>query len=207
MENNQTYKNRALESLEGRWTPGVLATLIALLLSQGISFIATAPLGEIQGASLSSLWGLLCIPLGWGLTVFFLNLIRNADISYDRLFDGYRDFIRIFVTLFLVDFFIILGFIFLIVPGIVIGLMLSQTSFIMKDHPTLGYFDAMQMSASMMKGHKTRLFWLTLSFTGWIILTILSLGIGILFLAPYWYSTTAHFYEDLKAEQLPYGKR
>jgi uncharacterized membrane protein len=41
---------------------------------------------------------------------------------------------------------------------------------------------------------------LTLSFIGWAILSLMTLGIGCLFLAPYYLSTMAHYYEDLKLE-------
>ena len=54
--------------------------------------------------------------------------------------------------------------------------------------------------ANMMKGHKMQLFLLYLSFIGWAILAILTLGIGYLFLFPYMYTTVAHYYEDLKSE-------
>lgn len=49
-----------------------------------------------------------------------------------------------------------------------------------------------------MDGHKWRLFCLHLSFIGWWLLCILTLGIGMLWLAPYIQNSTAAFYEDLK---------
>lgn len=49
-----------------------------------------------------------------------------------------------------------------------------------------------------MDGHKWRLFCLHLSFIGWWLLCILTLGIGTLWLAPYSQNSTAAFYEDLK---------
>ena len=52
----------------------------------------------------------------------------------------------------------------------------------------------------MMKGHKFDLFWLYLSFIGWILLSILTLGIGLLWLAPYMQTAMAAFYEDVKAD-------
>ena len=33
MGNNQSYKNRALASLEGKWTNGIIATVIYLLIT------------------------------------------------------------------------------------------------------------------------------------------------------------------------------
>ena len=51
-----------------------------------------------------------------------------------------------------------------------------------------------------MKGHKFDLFCLMLSFLGWVILSMFTLGIGYLWLAPYMYTTMAAFYEDVKAD-------
>ena len=52
----------------------------------------------------------------------------------------------------------------------------------------------------MMKGKKLKLFLLDLSFIGWFILALLTLGIGFVLLVPYIYTAHAAFYEDLKAE-------
>ena len=201
MGTNQDYKNRALASLEGKWTEGAIATLIVFVITGGIGSIVASPMDELAGSAFNGLWSLLCLPMGWGLTVYFLNLIRNADINYGRLFDGYKDFVRIFFTLLLAGLAVSISCLFFIIPGIIVGLMLSQTSFIMKDDPQIGFVDAMKESSNLMKGHKMELFWLTLSFFGWFILACLTLGLGFLLLVPYWYTTLAHFYEDLKAEQ------
>ena len=200
MENNQTYKNRALKSLEGKWVEGIVATLIVFLITGGVSTIVTIPMDEYTGAGFQGLWSLLCVPLGWGLTVFFLNLVRGLDISYERLFDGYKDFVRVFLALLLVGICEVVGFVLLIVPGIIAILMFSQTAFILKDDPQISAVEAMKRSKQMMDGHKMELFVIQLSFIGWFILAMLTCGIGLLFLYPYIYATMAHYYEDLKAE-------
>jgi len=200
MGTNQDYKNRALKSLEGKWMEGAVVTFIVLLISGGVSEVAALPFNELTGVGISSLFSLLCLPLSWGLVVYFLNLIRKENIDYNRLFDGYRDFGRIFITELVAGLCVCIGFLFFVIPGIVIGLMLSQTNYILKDDPQVGCLDAMKRSIDMMRGNKMKLFWLTLSFIGWIILACLTLGLGFLLLVPYWYATTAHFYEDLKAE-------
>jgi uncharacterized membrane protein len=130
-----------------------------------------------------------------------LRLIRQEDIDYGHLFDGYKDCVRIGVTLLLGVFFVAIGCVFLLIPGIIISLMLSQVEFVMEDDKEIGYLDAMKRSVDLMKGHKAKLFWLNLSFIGWIILAILTFGIGLLLLLPYINTTLAYFYEDLKAEQ------
>jgi uncharacterized membrane protein len=156
---------------------------------------------DTTGASVNGIWFLLSLPLMWGNRVFFLRLIRQEDIDYGHLFDGYKDCVRIGVTLLLVAFFEAIGCVFLLIPGIIISLMLSQVEFVMEDDKEIGYLDAMKRSVDLMKGHKAKLFWLNLSFIGWIILAILTFGIGLLLLLPYINTTLAYFYEDLKAEQ------
>ena len=93
-----------------------------------------------------------------------------------------------------------IGCLLLIVPGIILALMFSQTEYILKDDKQISATDAMKKSVEMMKGHKAELFWLLLSFIGWFILCCLTLGFGFIFLIPYFNSALAHYYEDLKAE-------
>jgi uncharacterized membrane protein len=50
----------------------------------------------------------------------------------------------------------------------------------------------------MMKGNKWRLFKLNLSFIGWGVLCVLTLGVGSLFLVPYVSAASAEFYVELK---------
>ena len=202
MDNNQGYKNRALASLEGKWGTAAILSLIYFALSEGISFVVTTPMGNGTAISYSTqgIWELLCLPLGWGFTVYFLNLIRNEDIKYERLFDGYKDFVRVFLAMFLVLLAVVIGTILFIVPGIILALMFSQTEYILKDDKEISAVDALMKSMKMMEGHKMELFWLMLSFIGWFLLSCLTLGIGFLFLAPYFNTTMAHYYEDLKAE-------
>lgn len=200
MDSIQGYKNRALASLAGKWVNGAVATLISLLIAGLVAPTVSPAMGEIGSSVFSGIWQLITLPLLWGETVYFLLLIRQEDIRYERLFDGYKDFVRIFLAKFLIGICVFVGIILFIVPGVIIALMLSMTDYILKDNPEISCTDAMKQSAAMMKGHKAQLFWLELSFIGWAILCLLTLGIGFLFLAPYFDSAVAHFYEDLKAE-------
>ena len=103
MGSNQYYKNKALGSLEGNWGTAAIATLIIALISGGVSSVVSLPFGNdfTIGMSINSIWSLLCLPLQWGFTVFFLNMARREDINYERLFDGYKDFARTFLLEFL----------------------------------------------------------------------------------------------------------
>ena len=88
----------------------------------------------------------------------------------------------------------------LIIPGIIKYYSYAMTKFILLDEPELKYDAAIEKSMEMMKGKKFKLFLLDLSFIGWALLCILTLGIGLVLLVPYMYTARAAFYEDLKAE-------
>ena len=76
----------------------------------------------------------------------------------------------------------------------------SMAFYIAKDHPEMGSYDCIMYSQKIMKGHKWQLFVLSLSFIGWWLLAMITLGIGYLWLMPYMYTAHAQFYEDVKAE-------
>jgi uncharacterized membrane protein len=72
----------------------------------------------------------------------------------------------------------------------------------MHDYPELTPREALKVSREMMKGHKWDLFVLDITFIGWILLSILTLGIGMLFVTPYMQTASALFYDDLRAKTI-----
>jgi len=70
--------------------------------------------------------------------------------------------------------------------------------FIMYDSPEIKPLEALKKSETMMKGYKGKYFLLCLSFIGWVLLGIITLGIGFLWIIPYIWLTQANFYENLK---------
>ena len=198
MKENSEYRSLARMSLSGKWAFGAIASIICWV-------IMCAP-GELVNSAydiqLGQLWGLFVIPLSWGYGVLWLALARNENVDYGMLFDGFKDYLRIFLTLLLVQIYTILWMLLLIIPGLVKCYSYSMTSFILKDNPEMKYDAAINESMRMMQGHKMKLFLLDLSVIGWFFLCILTLGIGFLFLQPYMSTAHAHFYEDLKTETL-----
>lgn len=85
-----------------------------------------------------------------------------------------------------------------IIPGLIAALSYSMTFFIIADDNSIDGFEALKKSKQMMKGYKWKYFCLNLRFLGWLVLCILSLGIGFLWLIPYVQVTNANFYEDIK---------
>lgn len=138
--------------------------------------------------------------MSWGVTITFLEVSRGMKVNYGNLTKGYHDFTRIFLTILLKGIYTLLWSLLLIIPGIVKSYSYAMTEFVLVDRPDLAYNEAIEESMRLMQGNKWRLFVLDLSFLGWALLCILTLGIGYLFLAPYMEVAHAHFYADLKAD-------
>ena len=71
--------------------------------------------------------------------------------------------------------------------------------YLLHDYPELTPREAMKISREMMSGQKWNIFILDLTFIGWILLSILTAGLGVIFVEPYMSTARAVFYEDLKA--------
>lgn len=181
----------ARESLSLKWGGAVLMCLVYLVITTACSAIPVV----------GSLLTLLLLPLGWGYNVAFLENARDkSELKIEKLFAGMHDYTRVFYTLLLQAVYTFLWTLCLIVPGIIKSYSYAMTPYILKDEPELKNNAAIEKSMAMMDGHKFDLFYLQLTFIGWGILSIFTLGIGFLWLAPYMASATAHFYEEVKAD-------
>jgi uncharacterized membrane protein len=76
-----------------------------------------------------------------------------------------------------------------------------MTYFVIVDNPEIGAYEALKVSKKLMDGYKMKLFLLLLSFIGWALLCILTLGIGFLWLMPYIQVTLVKFYDEIKNTQ------
>ena len=93
---------------------------------------------------------------------------------------------------------ITIGFILLIVPGIMATFGLMFYAYVQSEDPTVGVTDVLKKTWALTKGHKMELFVLVLSFIGWEILAGLTFGILYIWLMPYMIVTATLAYESLK---------
>lgn len=85
-----------------------------------------------------------------------------------------------------------------LIPGIVKSYEYAAIPYILAENPQTSLNDAFAQSKAMMDGNKFRLFKLHLSFIGWLLLAILTMGIGYFFLRPYMKAAEAEFMAQLK---------
>ncbi len=191
MKSNTELRRTARISLVGNWGISAVVSLILVL-------IAGLPPSIHESGLLVYL--LIGVVVEYGYEVLFLQSVRKEkEMDLDGLIAGFKDYGRIFGTGVLRYLYLFLWTLCLIVPGIIKHYSYAMTNFVLKDESDLRYDAAIEKSIKMMEGYKMKLFLLDLSFIGWYLLCILTLGIGFLFLYPYVTSAHAAFYEDLKA--------
>ena len=191
MTNNAQIMSDARESLTGKWPLAIGTFLIFLLVSMGAALIPVA--GQVIGF-------LIAGPLAVGGAFFALNIVREQAAKTDDLFFGFNNNLGNSILAYLLVFvFVFIGFILLIIPGVIIALALSQTWFILAENPSMDSYEAIIKSKNMMKGYKWQYFKIGLRLFGLGLLCLLTLGIGFLWLLPYQYVVYAKFYEQLKA--------
>ena len=219
-------KQKACNDLSGKWGNAVLATLVYFLAALGSSLV---PLGTIFLAGPLSVGYVLYFmslikreQVSVGLVFHSFQFYGNALLTYllKMIIVMLAGLPVIFYVVYFVYFYSdtldyistgrLIGFstttlILLILP-IYFSLRLGLMYFIVADNPTVPADKALEISWKMMKGNEWDLLLLTLSFILWYLLSTITLGIGFLWLMPYYYTSVGHFYLELKGRYPAYAK-
>lgn len=220
MENFMDERNTraiAREKLRGSWGKSVLAGLLAYWLGGLIAGTGSINLNFMEDAaeylpvellrillvllSLIALIALVNFIIGGtvqlGYAKFLLGQHDGKDYSVGDLFSQFHRFGTGFAQAFLKNLYIVLWTLLFIVPGLVKTYSYAMTPFILADHPEMTASEAITASRKLMDGHKGELFVLGLSFFGWSLLSIITLGIAGLWVTPYINAAYAAFYRRL----------
>lgn len=213
MKNRSEYRAQAREILSGQWKNAAMIGAIFLVFTLLVEVPSLCVLHAgttIQNATngFTMLYSfLILVPLEFAMLCAFLNFTRG-EITSDGLCQDTLNHFKAHwsrvVPTYLLEGVIILGLsiVTLGIAGIIFAYAYSMVPYLLKDYPELSPKEALRASREMMKGHKWEFFLLQLSFIGWIILSILTACIGLIFLEPYIATTNAYYYEDLKAETI-----
>lgn len=184
----------------------------------------TTVTGIIFGFVLSFIITLLSSVLYVGQNAFYLNIACNQPYQLSDLFTGFKiqpnktiiiqcilqlacavPFIPALIALFGWVFtenpvnFLIFSLL-LIIGGFVscwILLAYSQCYYLLLDFPDCDTLELMKMSRRLMKGNMFRMLYLQVSFIPFIMIGLVSFGVGLLFVSPYQNMTCTLFYLDL----------
>lgn len=203
MKQNFEYRKAALELLKGNWSSVIVISVFMFILECIVqtSFAFFIP-AEYNGITTLVANLLLFFPLVYVFKIHLLALSREGKkiVFSEYLTNLKKKYSRAVPVMGLICLYVMLWTILLIIPGIIKGYSYAMASYISIDNEELSAEECVQRSIEMMKGHKMQLFLLDLSFFGWVLLSILTLGIGLLWLAPYQETAHIKFYEDLKSK-------
>ncbi|WP_424321194.1 DUF975 family protein [Lacticaseibacillus chiayiensis] len=122
------------------------------------------------------------------------KIFERGEYFLGSLLIGLLQWLWVFLWMFL-----------LIVPGIVKAMAYSQAQWIYRDAidsgQPIGYTEAIKRSRELMYGHKWDFFVLLLSFLGWWLLELITMGLASIWVIPYRSMTLANFYLKLTEEQ------
>lgn len=201
------YKKDALSQLKNRWKIPCIETAISLLIFSVIGYVTKKRPENLY---------LLLISLGIGGvkvmvdSYIHLKLTRtntSTAFSYnDILVPLGENWSKGVLGMLWFSLWTYLWALLFIIPGIVKSFSYSQMFFIMTENPKIGVKKAMNISKIITDGHKMNLFTMELSFFGWIILSLITSGIGFIWLFPYMNTAFSNAYTDLKMEAIRCGK-
>lgn len=188
IKENFQIRDEARARLSGNWLVAIGVSVVVGLIGMGLSvipFVGTLISIFITGA------------LYLGVAIFYLNFIRKGTPVFEDAFIGFNFLIKAFLVTLLSGIIIFLWSLLLIVPGIIAAIAYSQVYYILAENPEMDVMDVLRKSKEMMYGYKSKYFLLYLSFIGWALLSIITCGIGYLFLDPYVRTSFTIFYLNI----------
>jgi len=158
--------------------PGVLGLLIYMVLTVIFSLV----LGAIQ----------------YGYYVYSLKVFKKENTGVMELFSHFPMMLKVLGLSLYMGLFIWLWSLLFIIPGIIAALRYSQAFYVLAENPDMSIRDCVRESKLLMKGHLWEFIILGLSFILWILLALITFGIGYLYVVPYMQITMAGYYLSLK---------
>ena len=213
MKTCKQYRDQAWNALQIKWNAAALTlffiSVIAIVFNVPSSLsdvLGWAPKITLSVSGVCTLASILLIaPLQWANENALLDVVREPNTRvFSVTWDNFKREFAALVPSYVLVFLVILGIgaITLGIGAIIFGLAYAMVPFVIHDNPDIAAVDALRTSRQIMKGHKGKLFVLYLSFIGWVLLGIITLGIAFFWIQPYTYATVAAFYEDIREPQI-----
>lgn len=160
-----------------------------------------------KATTASGLWSVLgwlaTFPLAAGMSFLMLRLVRGEPgAGIETLIAGYRRYLALLGAWILMCVIVVIGFVLLIVPGIVASLGLAQAPMLVLDKG-LGPVDALKASWAMMRGYKIDAFLLGLACAAIVLAGALALLVGLIVAVPVVSAAGAAFYDRVLAANPP----
>lgn len=224
-------KIKAKEKFKKKWGSATLIGVMLILIScmaQSLFKYETYYRPNVLNDLYFILIILVLAPLYYGITNYFMDVIRDKNVSLSKVLLGFKDFSKVVEVRLVQVIYIFLWSLLFIVPGIIKFYSYSMVFYILNDSPNMSAKEALNISKNMMFGNRIKLFTLHMSIIGWVIIFLLispfillisvlalnsiMLVISMIMLVvavtscivliPYLYIVQCYFYEDIKKDYL-----
>lgn len=202
MKTPYEYRTQAREALQDRWGEAATVSLIILVIAM---LIALPSLVAEWAGSITTILSILVLPLQYAYYISLLERTRGNEEELTHytlqyaINNAYANTRFLVAGLFIMLISMVAAIFTLGIGAIIVKYMYCMVPYLLHDYPELTPREAMKISREMMSGQKWNIFILDLTFIGWILLSILTAGLGMIFVEPYISTARAVFYEDLKA--------
>ncbi len=184
------FRNEAAKKCLPLSAPLALIYFIYYLIASAVGIFTATVAGAV--ATL-----LVLGPITYSLAIIAAKIDKSEKIELSNLFDGFKNFGRAFVISLLEAVFVSLWTLLFIVPGIIKTYSYSMAYYIALENPEKSASDCIKASKELMKGHKWQLFCLELSYIGWLLLCVLTLGVLGLWVEPKMQQAKYEFYKEI----------
>ena len=134
----------------------------------------------------------------YGFTKMMIGVTKNEQPDIEKvLTSSIKDQpIKAPLLMFITNIFLALWTLLFIIPGIIKSYSYAMTSFLLVNEPNIQPVDAITKSRKIMDGKKMQLFLLDLSYVGWYILSLFTLGILSIWVSAWHQTAKTLFFTD-----------
>ena len=201
---NQELMQKTQEATAGSWGKLSQCSLICALVIL-VPLIATIICAQFFSwyivLILSIISFIIFSLMNYGYHAFMLEFTDSTTSKLSILFSGFsKSFFKIIILHFVLIVVLLIGYALFIIPGVYLTIRYSMTLFCLRDDKKLSVTKAMSKSASLMQDNYVRLLKVFAVNLKWILLGIVTVGIGFIWILPKYLTTKIIFYEDLKTD-------
>ena len=179
----------------------IIITVLHVPISVADSFKDDITPGIVVLQVLSFFYWLLLFPIfSYGVDWIYLKAIRDQEIDIKEMFIGFNNYVNIILAHLLATAIIGIGFVFLIIPGIIFACRLVFVPFIVMDR-NLDAVKAVEKSWKMTAGHGWKIFGMGVLSFFIIILGFIMLIVGLFPAAMWVTSAFASLYHSIDHQE------
>lgn len=132
--------------------------------------------------------------------IIWIVLVQIVSIPVGIVFDSVYQLVSSLsnTDVYMIDYTFVSG----LISYVLVEILLSQKYYILSDLENIDTIGILDKSIELIKKNVLKYVKLEISFVGWFLLSIATLGVGFLFFAPYKTICEIYFYEEIKEDKL-----